>query len=86
MYGFCAIRRTFPGQPGLPSPGIAIDAGMMTYTPRSGLRIAEVPSLELPRRSGRSHPHAVSGGRRVLRTPVSERRGVRTASPLAQGE
>ena len=50
---------------------------MIAHALRSGLRIAEVPSLELPRRSGRSHLHAVSDGRRVLRTLLNERPGAR---------
>lgn len=85
-YGFCAFRRTFLDQLDLHSPGREIDAEMITHALRSGLRIAEVPSLELPRRSGRSHPHTVSDGRWVLRTLVRERPGARPASPLAQGE
>ena len=56
---------------------------MIAHALRSGLRIAEVPSLELPRRSGRSNLHAVSDGRRVLNTLLSERPGkyTPTAAP-----
>ncbi|KQV04735.1 MULTISPECIES: glycosyltransferase family 2 protein [unclassified Kitasatospora] len=74
-YGFCAFRRSFLDQLDLRSAGFEIEAEMIAHALRSGLRIAEVPSLELPRRSGRSHLHAVSDGRRVLRTLLAERPG-----------
>jgi hypothetical protein len=41
---------------------------MTVHAVQAGLRIAEVPSLELPRRSGRSNLRAVRDGMRVLRT------------------
>ena len=41
---------------------------------QAGLRIAEVPSLELPRRAGKSNLHAVRDGWRVLTTVVRGRR------------
>ncbi|GAA5016772.1 hypothetical protein GCM10025734_66760 [Kitasatospora paranensis] len=63
-YGFCAFRRSFLDELCLHSAGFEIEAEMVAHALRSGLRIAEVPSLELPRRSGRSHLHAVSDGRR----------------------
>ncbi len=59
---------------------------MVAHALRSGLRIAEVPSLELPRRNGRSHLHAVSDGRRVLRTLLAERPGVRPEASVAAAE
>ena len=85
-YGYCAFRRSFLDQLDLQSTGFEIEAEMIAHALRSGLRIAEVPSLELPRRSGRSHLHAVSDGRRVLRTLVAERPGARTTEPAALGE
>jgi glycosyltransferase involved in cell wall biosynthesis len=85
-YGFCAFRRSFLDELALHSAGFEIEAEMVAHALRSGLRIAEVPSLELPRRSGRSHLHAVSDGRRVLRTLIAERPGARSAAPVAVGE
>ncbi|WP_406276289.1 glycosyltransferase family 2 protein [Streptomyces sp. NBC_00191] len=79
-YGFCAFRRSFLDQLDLHAAGFEIEAEMIVHALRSGLRIAEVPSLELPRRSGRSNLHAISDGRRVLRTLLSERPGARSAS------
>ncbi|GAA2121607.1 hypothetical protein GCM10009759_71490 [Kitasatospora saccharophila] len=74
-YGYCAFRRDFLAELDLRATGFEIEAEMVAHALRSGLRIAEVPSLELPRRSGRSHLHAVSDGRRVLRTLLAERPG-----------
>jgi hypothetical protein len=72
-YGFCAFRRSFLDDLDLHSPGFEIETEMIAHALRSGLRIAEVPSLELPRRSGRSNLHAISDGRRVLHTLLTER-------------
>ncbi|MFE6407452.1 glycosyltransferase family 2 protein [Streptomyces sp. NPDC057837] len=80
-YGFCAFRRSFLDDLDLHSSGFEIETEMITHALRSGLRIAEVPSLESPRRSGRSHLHALSDGRRVLRVLLSERPGARSAPP-----
>jgi glycosyltransferase involved in cell wall biosynthesis len=85
-YGYCAFRRSFLDELDLRSTGFEIEAEMIAHALRSGLRIAEVPSLELPRRHGRSHLHAVSDGRRVLRTLLAERPGARSAEPVAAGE
>ncbi|MEY9967930.1 hypothetical protein ABIA33_006010 [Streptacidiphilus sp. MAP12-16] len=85
-YGFCAFRRSLLDELDLSASGFEIEAEMIAHALRSGLRIAEVPSLELPRRSGRSHLHAVSDGRRVLRTLVAERPGARSMAPAAAGE
>ena len=41
---------------------------------QAGLRIAEVPSLEMPRRSGKSNLHAIRDGIRVLRTVLRDHR------------
>lgn len=79
-YGFCAFRRSFLDQLDLHAVGFEIEAEMIVHALRSGLRIAEVPSLELPRRSGCSNLHAISDGRRVLRTLFSERPGARSSS------
>ncbi|MEV8094597.1 glycosyltransferase family 2 protein [Kitasatospora sp. NPDC085879] len=85
-YGYCAFRRSFLDELRLRSSGFEIEAEMIAHALRSGLRIAEVPSLELPRRSGRSHLHAVSDGRRVLRTLIAERPGAKSSAPAAVGE
>ncbi|WP_035805088.1 glycosyltransferase family 2 protein [Kitasatospora mediocidica] len=89
-YGYCAFRRSFLETLDLRSTGFEIEAEMVAHALRSGLRLAEVPSLELPRRNGQSHLHAVSDGRRVLRTLIAERPprkdGARPAQTKAVGE
>ncbi|WP_042380955.1 glycosyltransferase family 2 protein [Streptacidiphilus melanogenes] len=88
-YGFCAFRRSFLDELDLHAPGFEIETEMVAHALRSGLRVAEVPSLELPRRAGRSHLHALSDGRRVLRTLLAERprttEGVRRPVGAAAG-
>lgn len=79
-YGFCAFRRSFLDDLDLHSPGFEIETEMIAHALRSGLRIAEVPSLELPRRSGCSNLHAISDGRRVLRTLLAERPRARSTA------
>ncbi|WP_367319373.1 glycosyltransferase family 2 protein [Streptomyces sp. HUAS ZL42] len=79
-YGFCAFRRSFLDQLDLHAVGFEIEAEMVVHALRSGLRIAEVPSLELPRRSGHSNLHAIPDGLRVLRTLLSERPGARSST------
>lgn len=83
-YGFCAFRRSFLDQLDLHAVGFEIEAEMVAHALRCGLRIAEVPSLEMPRRSGRSNLHAISDGRRVLRILLSERPGARSSARTRQ--
>ncbi|KAB1980777.1 glycosyltransferase family 2 protein [Streptomyces triticiradicis] len=79
-HGYCAFRRSFLGQLDLHAAGFEIEAEMIVHAPRSGPRVAEVPSLELPRRSDCSNLHAMSDGRRVLRTLLSERPVTRSSA------
>jgi glycosyltransferase involved in cell wall biosynthesis len=76
-YGFMAFRRRYLDHLDLRADGFEIETEMVLGAVRAGLRIAEVPSLELPRRSGRSNLHALSDGMRVLRTVLADR----SASP-----
>jgi glycosyltransferase involved in cell wall biosynthesis len=85
-YGFCAFRRSFLDDLDLHSSGFEIETEMIAHALRSGLRIAEVPSLELPRRSGRSNLHAISDGSRVLHILFSERPGAQSAHPARSSE
>jgi glycosyltransferase involved in cell wall biosynthesis len=73
-YGFCAFRRCFLDHLDLRSEGFEIETEMTLHALRAGLRIAEVPSLELPRRSGQSNLRTFRDGARVLRTVLSERK------------
>jgi glycosyltransferase involved in cell wall biosynthesis len=67
-YGFCAFHRRYLEHLALSATGFEIEAEMVVRAMRGGLRIAEVPSLELPRRSGKSNLHSIRDGTRVLRT------------------
>jgi glycosyltransferase involved in cell wall biosynthesis len=73
-YGFFAFRRCYLDHLELHSTGFEIETELTIRACVAGLRIGEVPSLELPRRSGRSNLHAFQDGSRVLRTLIDERR------------
>jgi glycosyltransferase involved in cell wall biosynthesis len=67
-YGYCAFHRRYLEVLALTATGFDIEAEMTVRAMQAGLRIAEVPSLELPRRSGKSNLHAIRDGTKVLRT------------------
>jgi glycosyltransferase involved in cell wall biosynthesis len=78
-YGFCAFHRRYLDLLDLTATGFEIEAEMTVRAMQAGLRIAEVPSLELRRRAGHSNLHAIRDGRRVLGTVVLGRRRERQA-------
>jgi glycosyltransferase involved in cell wall biosynthesis len=67
-YGFCAFHRRYLELLALSATGFEIEAEMVVRAMQAGLRIAEVPSLELPRRAGKSNLRSIHDGIRVLRT------------------
>ncbi|RZT18518.1 glycosyltransferase involved in cell wall biosynthesis [Mycobacterium sp. BK558] len=73
-YGFCAFHRRYLDLLALSATGFEIEAEMVVRSMQAGLRVAEVPSLELPRRAGKSNLHSVRDGLRVLRTVVRSHR------------
>lgn len=73
-YGFCAFHRRYLELLALSATGFEIEAEMVVRAMQAGLRIAEVPSLEMPRRAGKSNLHAIPDGVRVLRTVLRGRR------------
>jgi glycosyltransferase involved in cell wall biosynthesis len=73
-YGFCAFHRRYLEHLALSATGFEIEAEMTVHAMQAGLRIAEVPSLEMPRRSGKSNLHAIRDGIRVLRTVLDGHR------------
>jgi glycosyltransferase involved in cell wall biosynthesis len=73
-YGFCAFQRRYLDHLQLSATGFEIEAEMTVRAMQAGLRIAEVPSLELPRRTGASNLHAIRDGIRVLRTVLRHHR------------
>lgn len=73
-YGFCAFHRSYLELLALSATGFEIEAEMVVRSMQAGLRIAEVPSLELPRRAGNSNLHSIRDGIRVLRTVLRHHR------------
>jgi glycosyltransferase involved in cell wall biosynthesis len=73
-YGFCAFDRRYLEHLHLSATGFEIEAEITVRAMRAGLRITEVPSIELPRRSGKSNLHAIRDGFRVLRTVLRDHR------------
>jgi glycosyltransferase involved in cell wall biosynthesis len=72
-YGFCAFHRRYLEHLDLTATGFEIEAEMTVRAVQTGLRIAEVPSLEMPRRAGKSNLNSIRDGWRVLRTTVRGR-------------
>lgn len=72
-YGYMAFRREAILDLDLDADGFEIETQIVLRAIRNGLRVAEVPSFEAPRRSGTSNLHAFRDGRRVLRTILAER-------------
>jgi glycosyltransferase involved in cell wall biosynthesis len=85
-YGFVAFRRRYLPYLQLRSVGFEIETEMVLHALRAGLRIAEVPSVELPRRSGQSRLRTFHDGARVLRTVMQERFGPVEAPDAAETE
>ncbi len=73
-YGFFGFHRKYLAHLNLRSEGFEIETEITVRAAQAGLRIAELPSLEMPRRSGRSNLNSVSDGLRVLKTMLEERK------------
>lgn len=67
-YGFCAFQRRYLDYLALSATGFEIEAEMVVRAVQGGLRVTEVPSLEMPRRAGKSNLNSIRDGIRVLRT------------------
>lgn len=74
-YGYCAFRRSALNRLALDAVGFEIETQIVTRAVRAGLKIAEVPSVEYPRRSGESNLNTFRDGWRVLMTMLRERYG-----------
>ena len=72
-YGFCSFRRECLPALALTAHGFEIETELAVHALKAHLRIAEVPSTELPRRCGTSNLHAFRDGQKVLRTLIRER-------------
>jgi hypothetical protein len=71
-YGFVGFRRDALARLDLRSSGFEIETEMVCRALLEGLRVAEVPTLELPRRTGNSNLRTFRDGQRVLRTLLRE--------------
>ncbi|MGW8354491.1 glycosyltransferase family 2 protein [Streptomyces wedmorensis] len=72
-YGFCAFRRSFVDLLDLREDGVELGAELVAHALHYGLRVAEVPSRELPCRHGASRLRTVRDGARILGTLLDER-------------
>jgi hypothetical protein len=84
-YGYLAFRRSCLPQLALTADGFEIESQILGHAALAGLRIAEIPSVELPRISGDSHLHAGRDGTRILKEILSTRfapRARRSAAAL----
>jgi len=80
-YGFVGLRRRAIPSLALDADGFEIETQLVTRAIRAGLSIAEVPSMEAPRRYGESNLHTFRDGWRVLRTILRERAARGTPRP-----
>jgi len=65
-YGYLAFRRDRLDDLALTGRGFEIETEITVNAIQAGLRIAEVPTVELSRHYGTSHLHAWRDGRRIL--------------------
>jgi glycosyltransferase involved in cell wall biosynthesis len=72
-YGFAAFRRDRILELELDAVGFEIETQLFLRATRWGLRVAESPSFEAPRRFGTSNLNTFRDGWRVLKTIVVER-------------
>ncbi len=72
-YGYLAFRRDCLSRLALDADGFEIESQILAHAALAGLRIAEIPSVEMPRLTGESHLNARRDGMRILRTMLSAR-------------
>lgn len=80
-YGYIALRRSVVDRLELVTDGFEIETELCVNAITAGLRVAEVPSHELNRRSGESKLSARRDGLRVLRTMMRNRTAPRRTLP-----
>ena len=84
-YGYLAFRRDCLPRLALAADGFEIESQILAHAALAGLRIAEIPSIEMPRLTGESHLNARRDGARILRTMLAARfspRARRSAAAL----
>lgn len=67
-YGYIAFHRRYLDYVDLTTTGFEVETRLVISALQSGLRMTEVPSMEMPRRYGQSNLRTVRDGTRVLRT------------------
>lgn len=72
-YGYIAFRRDCLPRLALTADGFEVESQILANAALAGLRVAEIPSVELPRISGESHLQARRDGLRVLRAMLLAR-------------
>jgi glycosyltransferase involved in cell wall biosynthesis len=72
-YGYLAFRRNCLPRMALTADGFEIESQILGHAAVAGMRIAEVPSVELPRLAGESHLNARRDGTRILKTMLAAR-------------
>jgi hypothetical protein len=84
-YGYLAFRRSCLPRLALTADGFEIESQILGHAALAGLRIAEIPSIEMPRLTGDSHLNARRDGTRILRAMLAARfapRARRSAAAL----
>lgn len=76
LYGYVAFWRSDLAALNLTATGFEIETELVLNAAKAGMRISEVPSVELPRRAGASNLNAWKDGLRVLRTMFKQHRGL----------
>lgn len=72
-YGYLAFRRACLPHMALDADGFEIESQILANSALAGLRIAEIPSVEMSRISGESHLDARRDGTRILKTMLAAR-------------
>jgi glycosyltransferase involved in cell wall biosynthesis len=72
-YGYLAFRRECLPQLALTADGFEIESQILAHAALAGLRIAEIPSIEMPRLTGESHLNARRDGTRILHAMLAAR-------------
>lgn len=72
-YGYLAFRRDCLSRMALTATGFEIESQILGHAAVSGMRIAEVPSVEMPRIAGDSHLNARRDGTRILMAMLAAR-------------
>lgn len=84
-YGYLAFRRVCLPRMALTANGFEIESQILGSAAIAGMRIAEVPSVEMPRFAGESHLNARRDGTRIVKTMLAARfapRARRSAASL----